>query len=110
MATLVLGALALYQGTVQIPRLRQGLEQARVLPAFQLMASSRGEPLPITIGSGTPSFAIAADIPPDVRYFQIYVFLNYERGHSVQLAGSSPSGWTTNYDSGAHEGTTLWDL
>jgi hypothetical protein len=67
-ATLVLGALSLYQGAVQIPRLRHGLEEARVLPAFQLLATSRGEAPQVTVGPGIPSFSISADIPPDVHF------------------------------------------
>jgi len=67
-ATLLLGALALYQGVVQIPRLRHGLEEARALPAFQLMATSRGESPQVTVGSEIPSFSISADIPPDVHF------------------------------------------
>jgi hypothetical protein len=91
MATLVLGALALYQGTVQIPRLRQGLEQARVLPAFQLMATSRGEPLQVTVGSGIPSFVISADIPPDVHYSRYMCSLSMSGGTLFSLPVPAPA-------------------
>jgi hypothetical protein len=75
-ATLVLGALALYQGVVQIPRLRHGLDEARVLPAFQLMATARGEAPQVAVGSGIPSFSISADIPPDVHYSRYMCYLS----------------------------------
>jgi hypothetical protein len=67
-AILILGALSLYQGLVQLPRLRHNLDDARVLPAFQLMASSRGEPAQVTVAPGTRSFSVSADIPPDVHF------------------------------------------
>jgi hypothetical protein len=65
---LVLGALAVYQGAVQIPGLRRNLEEVRILPSFQLVGTSRGEPARITVPSGTPSFSLSADIPPDVHF------------------------------------------
>ena len=66
-ASLMLGALCLYQGAVVIPGLRQSLGEACVLPAFQLIGASRGEPSQITIPFGTPSFALSVDIPPDLH-------------------------------------------
>jgi hypothetical protein len=65
---LVLGALAAYQGAVQIPGLRRNLEEVRILPSFQLVGTSRGEPARITVPAGTPSFSLSADIPPDVHF------------------------------------------
>jgi hypothetical protein len=65
-ASLLLGAIALYQGTVMIPALRQ----ARVLPAFQLIGASRGEGKQIAIPKGALFFSLAADIPPDAQYPQ----------------------------------------
>jgi hypothetical protein len=76
MASLVLGALSLYQGAVVIPALRQNLGEARVLPAFQLSAASRGEVSQITIPSGTPSFAVSLDIPPGVHFPQYICYLS----------------------------------
>lgn len=67
-ASLLLGALVLYQGAVVIPGLRQSLGEARVLPAFQLVGASRGEPAQIAIPPGTPSFAISVDIPSGVHF------------------------------------------
>jgi hypothetical protein len=90
-ASLVLGALALYQGVVQIPRLRHGLDDARVLPAFQLMATSRGEALQVTLGSGIPSFSISADIPPDVHYSRYMCYLSMSGGAVFSLPVPAPA-------------------
>jgi len=87
-AILILGALSLYQGLVQVPRLRHNLDQARVLPAFQLMASSRGEPAQVVVTPATRSFSVSADIPPDVR-FPRYICSLSSRGH---ILFSLPSG------------------
>jgi hypothetical protein len=63
-AALLLGAIALYQGTVVIP----GLHQARILPAFQLTGASRGEATQVGIQKGVPFFSISADLPPDTQF------------------------------------------
>jgi len=67
-AAVLLAAFSVYQGTVVIPGLRDQLGAPRVLPAFQLLGASRGAASEITIPSGTPSFAVAADIPPDAKF------------------------------------------
>ncbi len=87
---LVLGALALYQGAVVIPGLRESTG-ARILPAFQLLGASRGEESQVVIPSGASAFALSADIPPDV-HFQNYV-CEISRGGSLafRLNTSAPA-------------------
>jgi hypothetical protein len=77
-----LGAIALYQGVVIIPGLRQNLGEARVLPAFQLIAESRGEESRIVVPFGTPSFAVSVDVPPDA-HFPEYLCNFSVAGHAV---------------------------
>jgi hypothetical protein len=85
-AALLLGAIALYQGTVMIPALRQ----ARVLPAFQLTGASRGGATEIAIQKNVSSFAISADVPPDAQYPQ-YVCKLASGGVAVfQLTAPAP--------------------
>ena len=81
-AAVALAALAVYQGTVVIPGLRQELGEARVLPAYQLIAASRGAASQITVPSGAPSLAVEADVPPDAR-FPEYVCELSAKGHIV---------------------------
>ncbi|MEO8596724.1 MAG: zf-HC2 domain-containing protein [Candidatus Solibacter sp.] len=69
-AALFFGSLSLYQGAVQIPRLTRSVDDARVLPAFQLMAASRGDSVTVTVPAASVSFAVAADIPPSVTFAQ----------------------------------------
>jgi hypothetical protein len=64
-AAVVLGAVALYQGYA-------ARDVARPLPMFQLTGASRGEGVRIAVPAGTPSFALSADVPPDV-HFERYV-------------------------------------
>ncbi len=63
-----LAALALYQGALVIPGLRHTLNQARPLPAFQLIGASRGEDPPVRVPPGTPFLSLAADIPPEAHF------------------------------------------
>lgn len=74
-AAVVLGAVALYQGYV----LR---DIARPLPTFQLTGASRGEGVRIAVPAGTPSFALSADVPPDV-HFERYVCALTAGGQTV---------------------------
>ena len=68
MASLVvLGAVSFYQGVVVIPSLRHAMGEARILPAFQLIAPSRGEAAQIAVPRGARSFAVSVDIPSDVH-------------------------------------------
>jgi len=87
---LLLGALALYQGAVIIPGLQRQSNEARVLPAFQLIAASRGETARITIPAGTPSFALAADVPPDVHFSSYACELSAGGRSLFRLNASAP--------------------
>ena len=69
-AAVVLGTVALYQGLIVIPGMRQVLGSARVLPAFQLTGTARGEVPHIRVPRGTPWVAISEDIPSDIHYSQ----------------------------------------
>jgi hypothetical protein len=90
-AILILGALSLYQGLVQLPRLRHNLDEARVLPAFQLMAASRGEPAQVTVAPGTRLFSVSVDIPPDV-HFSRYICSLSSRGRILfSLSSEAPA-------------------
>ncbi|MCU1325505.1 MAG: hypothetical protein JWN34_875, partial [Bryobacterales bacterium] len=57
-------ALTVYQGAVVIP----GLRQPRILPAFQLLGTSRGEQDARVVPAGSSAFALTADLPPDVHF------------------------------------------
>src|SRR5579884_3964368 len=67
-AALSLAVVAVYQGLVLIPGLRQGLDTARALPAFQLAGLSRGAGETISVPAGTPWLALSLDVPPDVNF------------------------------------------
>lgn len=67
-AALALLVVALYQGLVLMPRLRQGLDTARALPAFQLAGLSRGAGETISVPAGTPWLALSLDVPPDANF------------------------------------------
>lgn len=91
-ASLVLGALCLYQGAVVIPGLRQSLGEARILPAFTLIGASRGEVAQITIAAGTQSFAVSVDIPPDVHFPQYLCYLSVGGRTVFSLNATAPAG------------------
>jgi hypothetical protein len=88
-AALVFGGLSLYQGTVQIPRLRHTLDEARVLPAFQLAPVSRGDASRVTVPLGTRWFSVAGDLPPDA-HFPGYV-CDLSAGGKVRLSLPAPA-------------------
>jgi hypothetical protein len=67
-AALAFGAIAIYQGVVTIPGLRQAFDTPRQLPAFQLAGLSRGAGASISVPAGTASLALAIDIPPDIHF------------------------------------------
>jgi len=69
-AAIALAVVAVYQGVVVIPGLRQAFESPRVLPAFQLAGLSRGAGTQISVPAGTPAVALAIDIPPDAHFPQ----------------------------------------
>jgi hypothetical protein len=81
-AAVLLAAFSAYQGMVVIPGLRHQLGEARVLPAFLLIAASRGAASEISVPSGTPSLAVEADVPPDAR-FPEYICELSAKGHRV---------------------------
>jgi hypothetical protein len=83
---LLISAIALYQGTVTIPALRQ----ARVLPAFQLIGASRGAATEIAIQKNAPSFAISVDIPPDAQYPQYVCELGSGSAQIFTLTAPAP--------------------
>ncbi len=80
--TAALAALALYQGAVAIPSLRHTLNEARPLPAFQLIGASRGEDPQIRVPASTPFVSLAADIPPEAR-FRKYLCVVSSGGQAV---------------------------
>lgn len=90
-AAVLLAAFSVYQGVVIIPGLRHELGEARVLPAFQLIGASRGAASQITIPSGTASFAVAADIPPDARFPQYLCQLSVSGRTVFRLAAPAPA-------------------
>ena len=67
-AAVLLAAFSAYQGAFVIPQLQRQLGEPRALPAFQLIGASRGAGAQVAIPAGTPSFALAADIPPDAHF------------------------------------------
>ena len=62
--SLALSMVAVYQGTVVIPK----LNAPRVLPAFQLIGASRGEATVVEVPTGAAAFALAVDVPPDAHF------------------------------------------
>jgi len=80
--TAALAALALYQGAVAIPSLRRTLNEARPLPAFQLIGASRGEDPQVRVPASTPFVSLAADIPPEAR-FRNYLCVVSSGGQTV---------------------------
>lgn len=83
-AAVVLGAVALYQSLILIPGMRNNLDTARALPAFQLTGAARGEEPQIRVRRGTPWVALSEDIPPDVHYSQ-YLCVLMSAGRPVFL-------------------------
>jgi hypothetical protein len=86
-ASLLLGALSVYQSAVVIP----GLRAPRVLPAFQLITASRGDAMQITIPRDAAWFAIAADIPPDAQFSQYVCELISDGRTLFQLPAAAPA-------------------
>lgn len=84
---LALAVVAVYQGTVVIPR----LSQPRILPAFQLVGASRGQDAPRVIPAGTSAFALTADIPPDAHFGKYLCSLERD-GQSVFKLEALPPG------------------
>jgi hypothetical protein len=82
-ATAILAVVSLYQGLVAIPGLRHQLGEARALPSYQLLPASRGEAQRIEIASGTPSFVLAIDIPPDAHFPSYLCELSGPQGSAV---------------------------
>jgi hypothetical protein len=66
-AALALGAVALYQGTVVIPGMRQGYGPPVAVPTFALGSVSRGEATKVVAPAGRPVI-LAMAIPPDQTY------------------------------------------
>jgi len=91
LATVVLGGLSFYQATVQIPALRHQLNEPRVLSAFQLMGTSRGEATAVTVPAATPWFALAADIPPDVQFPRYMCHLSLGGRELFSLPAPAPA-------------------
>ena len=69
-ASVLFGLIALYQGAVLIPGLRQTPDTVRRLPAFYLGAASRGETTVIKVPAGSVSFSLSLDLPPDSHFGQ----------------------------------------
>jgi hypothetical protein len=89
-AAILFGAAALYQGAVVIPGMRQVLESARVLPAFQLTGAARGAEPHVRVRRGTPWVALSEDIPPDVHFPQ-YLCVLISAGVPVfRLSANAP--------------------
>jgi anti-sigma factor RsiW len=80
--TAAFAALALYQGAVAIPSLRRTLNEARPLPAFQLIGASRGEDPQVRVPAATPFVSLAADIPPEA-HFRSYLCVVSSGGQAV---------------------------
>lgn len=89
-ASLLLAVLAVYQGAVVIPGLRAMAGAARILPAFQLVAASRGEPAQITVPAGSPAITLAGDIPPDANFAQYLCELTGPGGVVFALRTPAP--------------------
>jgi hypothetical protein len=70
LAAVVLAAVALYQAMVIIPAMRGTVDGARALPAFQLVAASRGESQRVQVPLGSPFFSLSLDVPPDSHFAQ----------------------------------------
>lgn len=91
LASLLLGALAVYQGAVVIPGLRFNVGQARVLPTFQLAMASRGESTSVVVSATAPAFAVSVDIPPDVHFAGYLCELSVARRSVFSLNAAPPA-------------------
>ncbi len=80
LAAVAFAAIALYQALVVVPRLKQGLETPRVLPAFQLIGPSRGEGTVIEVSRNSPAFSVAFDIAPEFQFPQYEAALSRSEG------------------------------
>jgi len=90
-ACLLLAALAAYQNTVTIPGLRRVRDAARVVPAFQLIAASRGEGATITVPRGASSFIVSVDVPPDGQFLVYECELNSSGRSMFRLTAPAPA-------------------
>jgi hypothetical protein len=85
-----LAAIALYQGALVIPGLRHTLNEARALPAFQLIGVSRGEDPQVRVPSGTPFVSLAADIPPDAHFRSYLCEVSSDGGPVLRVVNPAP--------------------
>lgn len=70
-AAVALAAVALYQGAVVIP----GMRQPQPLPAFLLSGLSRGAAATVSVPAGTGWVALSTDLPPDAHFSQYVCIL-----------------------------------
>lgn len=90
-AAIALAVVAVYQGFVVIPGMRQGFESARVLPAFQLAGLSRGAGTQISVPTGTSAVALAIDIPPDAHFPQYRCVLSAGNHTVFEVVAPTPN-------------------
>jgi hypothetical protein len=90
-AAIALAIVAAYQGFIVIPGLRHTFESARALPAFQLAGLARGAGDQITVPAGTPSMALAIDIPPDAHFPQYVCVLSTGGRTAFQVTAPAPT-------------------
>jgi hypothetical protein len=92
LAAALLGAVALYQGTVLIPELRKAADAAQSPVPVVLEAEVRGEPAPTTIPAGARFLALSLDLPPEPRFSQYICDLNAADGGNIfSVPCSAPS-------------------
>ncbi len=90
-ACLFLAALAGYQNTVTIPALQRVHEAAQIVPAFQLIAATRGDAPAVTVPRGASSFVLSIDVPPDAQ-FTLYELGLTSAGRTVfQVKAAAPA-------------------
>jgi hypothetical protein len=85
-AAVVFAVVALYQGTIVIP----GMRQAQPLPAFLLSGLSRGASATVSVPAGTEWVAVSTDLPPDVHFPQYVCILTSGNGTVARVTAGAP--------------------
>lgn len=85
-AAVTFGVVALYQGTVLIP----GMRQAQPLPAFLLSGVSRGAAATVSVPAGTAWVALSADLPPDAHFSQYVCILTSGERTAARVTTGAP--------------------
>jgi anti-sigma factor RsiW len=85
-AAVVFAVVALYQGAIVIP----GMRQAQPLPAFLLSGLSRGAAATVSVPAGTGWMALSTDLPPDAHFAQYVCILTSDGRAAARVTAGAP--------------------